>query len=82
MATIEVKTSETERKNVIAAVKEIGEQVAPVSKIAQLAHMPESRARYALIDCVDKGLLERIPHKAFNKHYVRYSYRVVNKEAK
>jgi hypothetical protein len=33
------------------------------------------------MDLVDRGIIERIPAKAFNKNYIRYSYKVVKNEA-
>lgn len=81
MANITIITTPVEQKQVIEALKRIGEVVVPVSKIAKEAGLTESRARYALTDLVESGAVEKIPFKAFNKHYVRYSYRVVKEYA-
>lgn len=77
MAQINVVTTEEEREKVLQAIREIDGAVVPVSKIAALAGVKESRARYAIIDLIDACKIEKVPHRAFNKHYVRYSYNVL-----
>ena len=46
------------------------------ARFAEEAGLPQTRARYALIDLIEAGKVERIASKAFNKHYVRYSYKL------
>lgn len=77
MAQINVVTTEEEQNAVLKALVELDEEVVPVSKIASTANLPYSRARYALLDLVDAGKVRKNPHRAFNKHYVRYSYTVL-----
>lgn len=77
MAQINVTTTQEEQDMVLQAIRELKGEVAPVSKIARLAGLGQSRARYAIIDLLDAGKIEKIPHRAFNKHYVRYSYNVL-----
>lgn len=79
MAKITVETSAEEQEKVMQAIKELNEQVVPVSTIAKHAGLKESRTRYVLMDLIDQGRIERVPHKAFNKHYVRYKYRIIKK---
>lgn len=74
MAQINVVTTPEEQAAVLAALIVIKDEVTPVSKIARIATLPTSRARYALLDLIETGKVERVPHRAFNKHYVRYSY--------
>lgn len=77
MAQITVTTTAEERNAVLKVLVELNGTVTPVSKIAKLAGLKQSRARYALLDLVEAGKVEKVPHRAFNKHYVRYSYTVV-----
>ena len=79
MAQINVVTTKEEQETVLQALKTIDGAVAPVSKIASVAGMRDSRVRYALIDLVDANRIEKVAHRAFNKHYVRYSYNVLEK---
>ena len=78
MANITVTTSVEERMAVLRVIVELNGAVTPVSKIAKLAGLKQSRARYALLDLIESGSVEKVPHRAFNKHYVRYSYTALN----
>lgn len=77
MAKIIIETSKDEQDKVLKVLNELNGEVTPVSTIAAMAGLSQSRARYVLIDLVDLGKVERVPHRAFNKHYVRYSYSVI-----
>ena len=77
MAQITVTTTNEERNAVLRVLVELNGVVTPVSKIASIADMKQSRARYALLDLIEAGRVEKVPHRAFNKHYVRYSYKVL-----
>lgn len=77
MAQFTVTTTVEEQEKVLKAIKELDGETAPVSTIARLAGLGNSRARYAIQDLVDAGCIEKVPTKAFNKHYVRYCYRVL-----
>lgn len=81
MAAIIVKTTYEEQKKILKAVEMFEGKVVSVADLASWAEMNQSRARYALMDLVDQGIVERIPAKAFNKNYIRYSYKVVRNEA-
>lgn len=76
MAAIIVKTTYEEQKKILKAVEMFEGKVVSVADLASWAGMNQSRARYALMDLVDQGIVERIPTKAFNKNYIRYSYKV------
>lgn len=76
MAAIIVKTTYEEQKKILKAVEMFEGKVVSVADLANWAGMNQSRARYALMDLVDQGIVERIPTKAFNKNYIRYSYKV------
>lgn len=76
MAAIIVKTTYEEQKKILKAVEMLEGKVVSVADLASWAGINQSRARYALMDLVDQGIVERIPTKAFNKNYIRYSYRV------
>ena len=77
MAHINVTTTQEERDKVLKVLKELNGEIVPVSKIANKAHIKQSRARYVILDLIDAGLIERVPHRNFNKYYIRYSYNVL-----
>ena len=77
MAQITVYTSQEERDKVLKVLAELQGEVVPVSAIAERAGVKQSRARYAIMDLIDAGKVKKVPHRAFNKHYVRYSYDVL-----
>lgn len=77
MAQISVVTTKEEQDKVLQVLKDLNGAVTPVSKIANLAGLGQSRARYAILDLLEAGRIEKVPHKAFNKHYVRYSYNIL-----
>lgn len=77
MAQFTVTTTSEEQEKVLQAIKELNGETAPVSTIATMAGLRHSRVRYAIQDLVDAGRIEKVPTKAFNKHYVRYCYRVL-----
>lgn len=79
MAQITIETSREEQDKVIKVLKELNGAVTPVSTIANMAGLRQARTRYVLMDLVDQGRVERVASKAFNKHYVRYSYNVLEK---
>ena len=77
MAQITISTSNEEQDKVLEVLKELNGKVVAVSAIAKLAGMKDSRVRYAIQDLVDAGKVRKVPTKAFNKHYIRYSYEVL-----
>ena len=77
MAQINVVTTKEEQDAVLQALVDLDGAVAPVSKIADMAGIKQSRARYAILDLLEAGRIEKVPHRAFNKHYVRYSYNIL-----
>lgn len=77
MAQINVVTTKEERDVILQVLKDLNGDVTPVSRIATLAGLKQSRARYAILDLIEAGIVEKVPHRAFNKHYVRYSYNVL-----
>ena len=77
MAKITVETTAEEQEKVLTALKALEDQVVPVSTIASHAGIGSSRTRYVIMDLIDQGRIERVPCKAFNKHYVRYKYKIL-----
>ena len=77
MAQFIVETTPEEREAVLRVIKQIEGQTVPVRVIAEMADMSQSRARYALIDLLEARKIERVASKAINKHYVRYSYKLL-----
>lgn len=78
MAQFVVETTQEERDIVLGVLKQLEGQTVPVTRIADMAGMRPSRTRYAITDLMEAGQIERVPTKAFNKHYVRYTYKVLN----
>lgn len=76
MPKITIETTQEEQAAVLRAVKALEGQVVAVRVIAEEAGLSQSRARYALVDLIEAGKIERVASKAFNKHYVRYSYKI------
>lgn len=74
MANIIIVTMPEEQEAVLKALRELDGKVTPVAEIARMAGLGQTRARYVLLDLQEAGKIERVAHKAFNKHYVRYSY--------
>jgi predicted HTH transcriptional regulator len=77
VAQFTVNTTAEEQEKVLNAIKELNGATAPVSTIASMTGLRHSRVRYAIQDLVDAKRIEKIPTKAFNKHYVRYCYRIL-----
>lgn len=77
MAQFVVETTPEEREAILNVIKQIEGQTVPVRVIAEMADMSQSRARYALIDLLEARKIERVASKAINKHYVRYSYKLL-----
>ena len=78
MAQINITTTQIERDAVLKALKELEGKTTPVSKLAEMTGLKQSRVRYAIVDLIEEKKIERVPTKAFNKHYVRYSYKVLD----
>ena len=76
MAIINIITTEEEQNKVLTVLKELQDQTVAVSDIARKAGMNQNRVRYVITDLEEANKIERIPTKAFNKHYIRYKYRV------
>lgn len=76
MPQIIIETTPEEREAVLKAIAKLEGQVVPVRVIALEAKLSQSRARYALVDLITADKIERIAAKAFNKHYVRYYYKL------
>ena len=77
MAKFSIETTPEEQKAVLSVLKEVQGQTVPVRVLAEKAHMPQSRTRYAILDLIEAGKVKREPTKAFNAHYVRYTYKVL-----
>ena len=79
MAQINIVTTPEEQEIVLKAIATLsGQTVAvAVSDIAKKAGLNQNRVRYVITDLEEAGKIKRIPTKAFNKHYIRYSYKVL-----
>ena len=72
-----IETTQDERDAVLEAIKQNEGKVVPVRVLADAAGLSQSRVRYAIMDLIESKKIERIAEKAFNKHYVRYSYKIL-----
>ena len=77
MAQINIVTSPEEQQKVLKALATLQGQTVSVTAIAKAACMNPNRVRYVITDLEDAKKIERIPTKAFNPHYVRYSYKLL-----
>ena len=76
MAVILVETTKEEQERVLHVIRSIDSTKAvSVAKIAEKAGLSASRVRYAIADLLAANRIVRIPIKAYNKSYVRYSYK-------
>lgn len=84
MAKFEIVTTAEEQAEVLLAIRIINRtqngQSVPMTVIAKEAALTANRVRYVITDLVDSGKLRRVPIKAFNKHYVRYAYEIVEEQ--
>ena len=77
MAKFSVETTPEEQAIVLDALKQVEGQTVPVSKLADMTGLSQSRVRYAILDLLEANKIERIATKAFNQHYKRYSYKIL-----
>lgn len=77
MAQFIVVTTKEEQEEVLQVLRTLKSKTVPVSKIAKLAKLKPTRTRYVLEDLVDAGKIKRNIAKAFNPHYIRYYYEVL-----
>ena len=78
MAQINIVTTSDEQAAVLAAIKKLSGKTVAVSAISREANMNQNRVRYVITDLEEAGKIKRVPTKAFNEHYIRYSYEVLN----
>lgn len=77
MPKIIIETTPEEQAIVLDAIRKLEGATVPVREIAELTNLSQSRVRYAIMDLIEAKKVERVASKAFNKHYVRYSYKVL-----
>ena len=77
MAKFSIETTKEEQDAVLEVLKKHEGKTVPVRVLAVEAGMPQSRARYAILDLVEAGKVQRVPTKAYNEHYIRYTYKVL-----
>lgn len=76
MPQIIIETTPEEQAAVLKALKDVEGNIVAVRTIAEAAGLSQSRTRYALIDLIEAGKVTREAAKSFNKHYLRYSYKI------
>lgn len=76
MAQINIVTTQDEQQTVLEAISTLVGKTVAVSDIARKAGLNQNRVRYVITDLEEAGKIKRIPTKAFNKHYIRYTYEV------
>lgn len=77
MAKFVIETTNEEQETVLNALKKFEGTTASVEAIAEGTGLRPSRVRYVILDLIDANKIARIPTKSFNKHYVRYTYKVL-----
>ena len=77
MAKIEIKTTKEEQQQILQVIKQCEGRTISVASIARLAELNPNRVRFIIMDLVENNKIKRIPTKAFNKHYIRYKYEII-----
>ena len=77
MAKFEIETTVEEQRKVLEVLKQLEGQTTPIEAIAEKSCLKASRVRYVIMDLIEANKIARIPTKAFNKHYVRYTYKIL-----
>lgn len=77
MASINIVTTPEEQNIILEAIKSVEGSTISVTKLGRLAKLNPNRVRFIVQDLIDAGKVQRIPTKAINSHYIRYSYKVV-----
>lgn len=77
MANVKDIYSDDEKKLMLQAVRKLKGASASVAKMANSVGLNPNRARFVLEVLIETGKVEKIPVKAFNKHYIRYTYKEV-----
>lgn len=69
--------TDDEKKLMLQAIRKLKGASASVAKMANSVGLNPNRARFVLDVLIESGKVEKIPVKAFNKHYIRYTYKEV-----
>lgn len=77
MAKILVTTTLAEQEKVLEALRAFEGEVVALSRIAKITNMTYSKVRYVIMDLEEAKKVDRIKVKEFNKHYIRYMYKVL-----
>lgn len=77
MAQIEIRTTKEEQQQVLQAIKQCEGKTVSVAAIARLAKLNPNRVRFIIMDLIESNKVKRVPTKAFNKHYIRYKYEII-----
>lgn len=78
MAQINIVTTPEEQQIMLETLSNLPpNKVISVAAIASKAHINPNRARYILTDLIEAGKVKRHVAKAFNEHFIRYSYEVI-----
>jgi len=77
VAKIEIKTTKEEQQQILQVIKQCEGRTISVASIARLAELNPNRVRFIIMDLVENNKIKRIPTKAFNKHYIRYKYEII-----
>ena len=77
MARFVIETTQEEQDKVLEVLKQVEGKTMSVGKLAEMANMSQSRVRYAILDLLDKNKIAKVPTKAINKYYVRYTYKIL-----
>ena len=78
MAKFEIATTPEAQAKVYEVLKQVQGKTIAVAAIAKLAKMNSSKVRYVILDLIDLGKVKRKQEKAFNEHYIRYSYEILS----
>lgn len=77
MASINVKIFPEEKTIMLKAIRKNKSKTISVAKLAKEAGQNPNRARFIIGELLEEGKIRRVPTKAFNERYIRYSYEVL-----
>lgn len=77
MASVNVKIFPHEKEKLVAVINKHKGKTMSVAALAADAGFNPNRTRFIIEELLQDGRIKRIPTKAFNARYIRYSYEVI-----
>lgn len=74
MAGVNVKIYPEEKETMVKIIKKNKGKTISVAKLAEQAGFNPNRSRFIIAELIEEGRVDKIPTKAFNERYIRYTY--------